>query len=47
VPPKVEYHLTDMARELHESLLGLTKWAERHRRSIAAARAVYDAQQAD
>lgn len=46
VPPKVEYTLTAMARELHESLLGLTKWAERHRRSIAAARAEYDAEHA-
>lgn len=46
VPPKVEYTLTAMARELHESLLGLTKWAERHRRSIAAARTAYDAEHA-
>lgn len=43
VPPKVEYTLTDMARELYASLTGLLDWAERHRGSIAQARAVYDA----
>ncbi|WP_370021831.1 winged helix-turn-helix transcriptional regulator [Planotetraspora sp. GP83] len=42
VPPKVEYALTDMARELHESLATLTGWAERHRTSITAARIAYD-----
>ncbi len=43
VPPKVEYSATSMARELHDSLSGLTDWAERHRADIAAARADYDA----
>ncbi|TVT21381.1 winged helix-turn-helix transcriptional regulator [Amycolatopsis acidiphila] len=43
VPPKVEYTLTDMARELYASLSGLLGWAERHRGEIACARAVYDA----
>lgn len=43
VPPKVEYTATDMARELHASLSGLTDWAERHRADIATARASYDA----
>jgi DNA-binding HxlR family transcriptional regulator len=42
VPPKVEYTATDMARELHSSLAGLTAWAERHRTDIAAARTTYD-----
>ncbi|WP_327094242.1 helix-turn-helix transcriptional regulator [Nocardia vinacea] len=42
VPPTVEYTLTDMARELYESLLTLTGWATRHRSAIAAARAEYD-----
>jgi DNA-binding HxlR family transcriptional regulator len=42
VPPKVEYTATEMARELHSSLAGLTDWAERHRADIAAARAAYD-----
>ncbi|WP_077797057.1 helix-turn-helix domain-containing protein [Streptomyces sp. JHA26] len=42
VPPKVEYSLTSMARELHSYLTGLVEWAERHRGAIAQARAVYD-----
>jgi DNA-binding HxlR family transcriptional regulator len=43
VPPKVEYNATPIARELYESLVGMTAWAERHRAAIAAARAAYDA----
>ncbi|MGQ4615433.1 winged helix-turn-helix transcriptional regulator [Nocardia sp. R7R-8] len=43
VPPKVEYSLTPMARELHATLTGLVGWAERHRADITAARATYDA----
>lgn len=42
VPPKVEYALTPIARELHESLVALTDWAGRHRATIAAARHAYD-----
>jgi DNA-binding HxlR family transcriptional regulator len=41
VPPRVEYTATGMARELHDSLAGLTGWAERHRTDIATARAAY------
>ena len=44
VPPKVEYELTPMARELHATLLSLTDWAERHRVAIAESRATYDAE---
>jgi DNA-binding HxlR family transcriptional regulator len=47
VPPKVEYELTEIARELHESLAALTAWAERHRTSIAQARRAYDEAKAD
>ena len=36
VPPPVEYTLTDIARELHESLQGLTSWADRHSTSRSA-----------
>lgn len=43
VPPKVEYRLTPMARELYSSLTGLVEWAERHRGAIVQARAAYDA----
>ena len=42
VPPKVEYELTPIARELHASLMSLTAWAERHRATITAARHTYD-----
>lgn len=42
MPPKVEYALTPVARELHEALLSLTDRAGRHRSSITAARLVYD-----
>jgi len=44
VPPRVEYELTDIARELHESLLSLTGWAHQNRETIATARRVYDAE---
>ncbi|MFI2378782.1 winged helix-turn-helix transcriptional regulator [Streptomyces sp. NPDC018964] len=46
VPPKVEYALTPVARELHETLLRLTDWAERHRVHIAESRAAYDIEHA-
>lgn len=42
VPPKVEYELTPIARELHRSLVTLTDWAGKHRHTIAAARRAYD-----
>jgi DNA-binding HxlR family transcriptional regulator len=42
VPPKVEYTLTEMAQELHQSLLELTDWARRHGSAVAAAQAAYD-----
>jgi DNA-binding HxlR family transcriptional regulator len=42
VPPKVEYTLTEMAQELHQSLLELTDWAKRHGSAVAAAQAAYD-----
>jgi DNA-binding HxlR family transcriptional regulator len=42
VPPKVEYTLTEMAQELHKSLLELRAWAKRHGSAVAAAQAAYD-----
>ncbi|MFK4106093.1 winged helix-turn-helix transcriptional regulator [Streptomyces sp. NPDC019531] len=42
VPPRVEYELTPVARELHETLQRLTDWAEGNRVYIAEARAKYD-----
>jgi DNA-binding HxlR family transcriptional regulator len=47
VPPKVEYSLTAAAKELTDTLAGLTEWARRHQGTIAAARATYDAAHAD
>ncbi|ANP56474.1 HxlR family transcriptional regulator [Streptomyces griseochromogenes] len=44
VPPKVEYELTAVAHELHETLRRLTDWAESNREYIAGARAAYDAE---
>ena len=46
VPPRVEYRLTAMAQELYESLVALTRWAERHRADIRRARSEYDARPA-
>lgn len=43
VPPKVEYSLTDIARDLHATFDLLLDWAERNRTSIAEARERYDA----
>ncbi|MFE9624007.1 winged helix-turn-helix transcriptional regulator [Streptomyces sp. NPDC006527] len=43
VPPKVDYRLTPMARELCTTLTGLVDWAERHRSAVTEARAAYDA----
>ncbi|MEV7323152.1 helix-turn-helix domain-containing protein [Streptomyces sp. NPDC093970] len=42
VPPKAEYSLTPMARELHTSPTGLVGRAERHLSAVAEARAAYD-----
>jgi DNA-binding HxlR family transcriptional regulator len=42
MPPRVEYSLTPMARELHAALVALTGWAERHQGDVAAARQRYD-----
>jgi DNA-binding HxlR family transcriptional regulator len=42
VPPRVEYTATPMARELHEPLVALTAWAQRHRGAVTAAREAYD-----
>jgi DNA-binding HxlR family transcriptional regulator len=42
VPPRVDYRLTPVARELNATFATLTAWAERHRGAIAAARESYD-----
>lgn len=43
VPPRVEYECSEMALELHETLMSLVGWAKRHGSDIARAHAVYDA----
>lgn len=47
VPARVEYTLTHSGRELRESLLALSGWAERHGATIAAAQEAYDREHAD
>ena len=42
VPPRTEYEATPMARELYQTLLALTGWADRHRHEIASARKTFD-----
>jgi DNA-binding HxlR family transcriptional regulator len=46
VPPKVEYSLTPISRDLYSTLAALTEWADRNRACIAEARAAYDERQA-
>lgn len=42
VPPRVEYELTQLGRELSEALCGVWIWAERNIKAIEAARAKFD-----
>ncbi|WP_370178146.1 winged helix-turn-helix transcriptional regulator [Alteriqipengyuania sp.] len=46
VPPRVEYSLTDMGRDLAEAFCGVWQWAERNIVQIEQARAHYDRRQA-
>ncbi|ADV67825.1 winged helix-turn-helix transcriptional regulator [Deinococcus maricopensis] len=41
VPPKVEYHLTDLGLSLSEALCGVWLWAERHHDAVMRARAAF------
>lgn len=45
VPPKVEYELTAIARELHATFALLLDWAKRNGSAITEARQRYDAAQ--
>ena len=47
VPPRVDYALTPLGCTLHETIKALVVWTERNQAGIAAARARYDARQAD
>ena len=42
VPPKVEYHLTDLGLDLGEAFCGVWEWAEANLDKIEAARAQFD-----
>ena len=42
VPPRVEYELTQLGRELSEALCGVWIWAERNIEAIKVARAKFD-----
>ena len=47
IPPKVEYALTDLGKSLCMHVIALGQWAEENYDAIAAARAVFDAREAD
>lgn len=42
VPPRVEYHLTDLGTSLGAAFCGVWTWAEAHLERIEAARAAFD-----
>jgi DNA-binding HxlR family transcriptional regulator len=44
IPPKVEYELTALGRDLSEPLDVLDRWARRHMTSVQEARDAYDAE---
>ncbi|MGW5742609.1 winged helix-turn-helix transcriptional regulator [Amycolatopsis sp. NPDC003861] len=44
IPPKVEYELTALGRNLSEPLDMLDRWARRHMASVQEARDAYDAE---
>jgi len=46
VPPRVDYALTDLGRDLLIPVTGLSQWAIRHQPCIMAARAQFDASEA-
>ncbi|HST43560.1 MAG TPA: helix-turn-helix domain-containing protein [Conexibacter sp.] len=47
VPPRVDYELTELGRGLHATLAELARWSYAHRADVEAARAAYDAREAD
>ncbi|MFF0144911.1 HxlR family transcriptional regulator [Amycolatopsis sulphurea] len=46
IPPKVEYELTPLGRDLAEPLDMLDRWARHHMDQVTAARAAFDAENA-
>ena len=47
IPPRVDYELTDLGRELLEPVHALGEWARRNTERVNAARARFDALTAD
>jgi DNA-binding HxlR family transcriptional regulator len=46
IPPRVDYELTDLGRELLDPIRGIETFARRNQARIAAARALFDARPA-
>jgi DNA-binding HxlR family transcriptional regulator len=46
IPPRVDYALTSLGKDLLEPVSALASWAEAHRERIQAARDRFDAGQA-
>lgn len=42
VPPRVDYELTPLGADLHQTVQVLSDWSDRHEAEIAAARSAYD-----
>lgn len=47
IPPRVDYRLTRLGMDLGEAFCGVWQWAESNLATITAARAAFDARQAD
>jgi DNA-binding HxlR family transcriptional regulator len=47
IPPRVDYELTDLGRDLTEPVIALGKWARQNQSRIEAARAAFDARNSD
>ena len=46
IPPRVEYHLSDLGRSLRDPVMGLGQWALAHIAEIDAAREKFDRESA-
>ena len=47
IPPRVDYELTDLGRDLTVPVIALGKWAKENEGRIAAARTIFDARHSD
>jgi DNA-binding HxlR family transcriptional regulator len=46
IPPRVEYELTELGRDLWKPVAALSEWAQRNRSHVEAARAKFDSRAA-